>query len=205
MAQAEKRTALTKRQRQIYEYLKDKIHNRGYGPTVREIGAHFNIRSPNGVMCHLKALEKKGLIHRESNMSRAIGLATGPQKPMSLSLIGTAVSGSPIQPAVSSDELVDFGELFQGEDKGCLKIKGSAFSALGIGDGDSVIVDRSAEGQPGSLVAALDDHHSVTFCRIQADGRQPAPAVPSAYPSTTRQILGAVVAVIRHYGATEAG
>ena len=57
-----KKPALTKRQREIYEFLRDKIVNRGYGPTVREIGVHFSIRSPNGVMCHLKALERKGLI-----------------------------------------------------------------------------------------------------------------------------------------------
>ena len=63
---------LTKRQREVYEFIRDKIRNRGYGPTVREIGSHFEISSPNGVMCHLKALEKKGLITREPNMSRAI-------------------------------------------------------------------------------------------------------------------------------------
>ena len=51
---------LTRRQRAIYEFIRDKIVNRGYGPTVREIGARFRISSPNGVMCHLKALEKKG-------------------------------------------------------------------------------------------------------------------------------------------------
>ena len=66
---------LTDRQREVYDFIKDKIQNRGYGPTVREIGDHFHISSPNGVMCHLKALEKKGLIIREPNMSRAIQLA----------------------------------------------------------------------------------------------------------------------------------
>ena len=66
---------LTKRQRAVYEFIRDKIQNRGYGPTVREIGERFRISSPNGVMCHLKALEKKGLITREPNMSRAIRLS----------------------------------------------------------------------------------------------------------------------------------
>ena len=73
-----KKISLTRRQREIYEFLRDKIINRGYGPTVREIGQHFEIRSPNGVMCHLKALERKGLISREQNMSRAIQLADSP-------------------------------------------------------------------------------------------------------------------------------
>ncbi len=52
---------LTQRQRDVYVFIRDKIHSRGYGPTVREIAQQFQIRSPNGVMCHLKALEKKGL------------------------------------------------------------------------------------------------------------------------------------------------
>jgi repressor LexA len=69
---------LTDRQRLVYEFIRDKIRNRGYGPTVREIGEQFKISSPNGVMCHLKALEKKGLITREPNMSRAIQLAAEP-------------------------------------------------------------------------------------------------------------------------------
>ena len=55
---------LTERQREIYDFIRDKIESRGYGPTVREIGLNFDIKSPNGVMCHLKALEKKGLIIR---------------------------------------------------------------------------------------------------------------------------------------------
>ena len=70
--------ALTPRQREIYNFIRSKIQGRGYGPTVREIGLHFQIKSPNGVMCHLKALQKKGLIHREPNMSRAIQLLDDP-------------------------------------------------------------------------------------------------------------------------------
>src|SRR3984957_18770890 len=65
---------LTERQREIYDFIRDRIESRGYGPTVREIGEGFNIKSPNGVMCHLKALEKKGLIKREEHSARAIQL-----------------------------------------------------------------------------------------------------------------------------------
>ena len=65
---------LTERQRDIYEFIRGKIESRGYGPTVREIGTAFDIKSPNGVMCHLKALEKKGLIIREGFSARAIQL-----------------------------------------------------------------------------------------------------------------------------------
>jgi repressor LexA len=51
---------LTERQQAVYEFIRTKIRGRGYGPTVREIGLEFGISSPNGVVCHLKALEKKG-------------------------------------------------------------------------------------------------------------------------------------------------
>ena len=79
---------LTKRQRAVYDFVRDKIRNRGYGPTVREIGHHFGINSPNGVMCHLKALEKKGMISREPNMSRAIQLVADVEDDKGLPLAG---------------------------------------------------------------------------------------------------------------------
>src|SRR5580658_11357101 len=84
---------LTQRQREVYEFIRDKIRHRGYGPTVREIGVHFNISSPNGVMCHLKALEKKGLITREPNMSRAIMLVAEPIDQRGLPLAGRVAAG----------------------------------------------------------------------------------------------------------------
>ena len=61
---------LTDKQKAVYEFIREKIRHRGYGPTVREIGSHFNISSPNGVMCHLKALEKKGLMTRDQHVAR---------------------------------------------------------------------------------------------------------------------------------------
>ncbi len=70
--------SLTRGQRDVYDFIKGLIRGRGYGPTVREIGDYFEIASPNGVMCHLKALEKKGFITREPNMSRAIQMTTEP-------------------------------------------------------------------------------------------------------------------------------
>lgn len=195
--------ALTKRQSEIYDYLRECILSRGFGPTVREIGDHFEIKSPNGVMCHLKALEKKGLISRQSNMSRAIGLAQPSSRGASVSFIGTAVSGRPIQAAISSDDQVDFDYLFGGTEKGCIAVRGTAFESLGISDGDSIIVQRNANGKEGALVAALDDRHSVTFCRIEGEGRQPVPAIEGAYPAPMRQILGIVIAVVRSFDAIE--
>src|SRR4029078_8417993 len=66
---------LTTRQASVFEFIRDRVQSRGYGPTVREIGEHFQISSPNGVMCHLRALEKKGLLHRVRKHDRAIARA----------------------------------------------------------------------------------------------------------------------------------
>src|ERR1700687_5835586 len=94
---------LTDRQREIYDFIRDKIETRGYGPTVREIGLAFEIRSPNGVMCHLKALEKKGLIIREGFSARAIQLVDHRPPSAELPLLGQVAAGAPL-PAVTSDD-----------------------------------------------------------------------------------------------------
>src|SRR5262249_54680138 len=110
--------ALTTRQREIYDFLKEKNIKRGYGPTVREIGGQFGIRSRNGVMCHLKALEKKGLISRESHMSRAIQLAEKPLSRTSLPLAGRIAAGNPLL-ALEQGETIDFSNLFNSGDHFC--------------------------------------------------------------------------------------
>ncbi len=199
MPNSTKRITLTKRQREIYEFLRDKIINRGYGPTVREIGLHFNIRSPNGVMCHLKALERKGLISREQNMSRAIQLSDAPQNRLSVSLLGTAVSGGPIQTATSSDEVVSFGSVFEGPEIVCLRVEGNAFLPLNIAAGDHIIVNRESPLQAGSTVAVLDDRHSVTICIVQEGTNQLVSAVPGTFATATRQVLGVVTGVVRKF------
>ena len=119
MENVARKPVLTARQKEIYEFLKDKIMNRGYGPTVREIGSQFGIRSPNGVMCHLKALEKKGLITREAHMSRAIQLTESPSMRMTLRLAGQIAAGSPLL-AEEQEERVDFAPLFDTEGHFCL-------------------------------------------------------------------------------------
>src|SRR6266446_6744821 len=100
---------LTDRQKEIYHFIRKKIESRGYGPTVREIGSAFKIKSPNGVMCHLKALEKKGLITRESHMSRAIQICE-PLSKMTLPLAGRIAAGSPAE-AVEQHDQIDFSSL----------------------------------------------------------------------------------------------
>jgi len=194
--------ALTARQREIYEFLKDKIINRGYGPTVREIGARFGIRSPNGVMCHLKALEKKGLITRESHMSRAIQLSDFPRGRTSLPLAGQIAAGRPVL-AVQEDERVDFARLFEADDHFCLKVKGESMIEDQIANGDYVVVRRQENCRDGEIVVALVDGHDATLKRFHREkGRvrlDPANSKMKPIYSDNVKILGIVVGVVRQY------
>lgn len=202
MSIAEVKPTLTSRQKEIYEFLKDKIRNRGYGPTVREIGSHFGIRSPNGVMCHLKALERKGLITRESHMSRAIQLAESPQDRMSLPLSGQIAAGSPML-AVEQEERVDFTNLFDNEDHFCLRVKGDSMIEDQIADGDYVIVKRQKTCRDGDIVAALVGGQEATLKRFyrERDRVRLEPANSSMKPiySNDVDVLGVLVGVVRHY------
>ena len=142
--------SMTERQAKIYEFIRDKIRNRGYGPTVREIGDEFGIRSPNGVMCHLKALEKKGLITREPNMSRAIQLAIEPVQPKGLRLAGQIAAGV-LHEAVEQDERIDFNEVFDPADRDTflLEVSGESMIEDHIADGDYVVVNRRKQPRKG--------------------------------------------------------
>jgi len=194
-----KKQALTRRQREIYEFLRDKIMNRGYGPTVREIGTHFSIRSPNGVMCHLKALERKGLIIREQNMSRAIQLSDGAQNRFSLQLMGTASAGTPFRASSVPDETVTLNSIFEGNDLACIRVSGSGFLPLNIADGDVLVINRQAEANSGVTVAALDDRNSLVLCSMQPGTGQLTSQMHGGMLVTTRQILGVVTGVVRRF------
>src|SRR3954471_6070716 len=121
--------SLTARQREIYQFIKGKIQGRGYGPTVREIGLEFHIKSPNGVMCHLKALQKKGLIHREPNMSRAIQLLDDPamaSTAVGIKLLGRIAAGPMTEAVEQADEELEFGDWEGAEDKFALRVNGNS-------------------------------------------------------------------------------
>jgi repressor LexA len=202
MAKVTSDPILTKRQKEIYEFLKDKIVNRGYGPTVREIGNEFGIRSPNGVMCHLKALEKKGLITREAHMSRAIQLTEAPQKRMSLRMAGQIAAGSPLL-AVESTEKVDFSPLFNTDDHFCLKVKGDSMINDQIAEGDYVIVRKQKTCRNGDIAVALIDGQDATLKRFYKEsGRirlEPANSKMKPIYSSKVEVLGVVIGVIRKY------
>ncbi len=191
---------LTKRQKQVYEFIRDKIRTRGYGPTVREIGTQFDISSPNGVMCHLKALEKKGLITREPNMSRAIQLSNETPQGSGLPLAGRIAAGV-LHEALEQDERIDFGELFCSDDLYVLEVSGDSMIEDQIADGDYVVIRKQRNAHKGQIVVALTDDNEATLKRWypEANRIRLEPANRNMKPIYVKnaKILGVVVGVVR--------
>src|SRR5260370_33400275 len=149
---------LTERQREIYDFIRERIEGRGFGPTVREIGRGFDIKSPNGVMCHLKALEKKGLIRKEPGAARAIQLVDRRPKSFGLSLFGKVAAGAPMPALEQADDRLEFGDLFGGPGRFALKVKGDSMIDDQICDGDYVIIRQQETAQNGEPVVAMIDN-----------------------------------------------
>jgi repressor LexA len=191
---------LTERQREVYELIRDLIRTRGYGPTVREVGSHFNIKSPNGVMCHLKALEKKGLITRDPRMSRAIQLATETPQGHGLPLAGRIAAGL-LSPAIEQHERIDFGELFNSDDLFVLEVNGDSMIEDHIADGDYVVIRKQETAHKGEIVVALTDENEATLKRwYPENGRirlEPANSTMKPIYVKNARVLGVVVGVVR--------
>jgi len=196
---------LTKRQKAVYQFIRGKIRGRGYGPTVREIGDHFGIHSPNGVVCHLKALEKKGLITREANMSRAIRLKADPLFERGLPLAGRIAAGV-LHEAVEQDERVDFNQIFDPEDAElfALEVNGDSMIEDQIADGDYVVVRRQPTAGRGDIVVALTGENEATLKRWYPEKRrirlEPANAKMKPIYVKDAKVLGVVVGVVRKVG-----
>ncbi|MCG2683160.1 MAG: transcriptional repressor LexA [Planctomycetales bacterium] len=193
---------LTPRQRDVYKFIREKIRGRGYGPTVREIAARFDINSPNGVVCHLKALVKKGMITREPNMARAIRLAAEPIEERGLPLAGTIAAGV-LHEAIEQNERVDFQEMLTPGTKNrfALQVKGDSMIEDQIADGDYVVVQKQRTARKGQIVVALTDGGEVTLKRWfpEKNRIRLEPANSSMKPIYVKnaRLLGVVVGVVR--------
>lgn len=197
-------SVLTDRQREIYEFIRSKIESRGYGPTVREIGEGFDIQSPNGVMCHLNALVKKGLIIRQGRSARAIQLVDHRPPSHGLPMLGLVAAGSPTQ-AVEQDERLEFDGLFGGTNHFALKVRGQSMIEDHIDDGDYVVIKKQETAANGERVVAMVDNE-VTLKRFYREKNairlEPAngkmqPIIVE--PNSDVRILGLLVGVLRRY------
>jgi repressor LexA len=194
---------LTEKQRAIYEYIRERIENRGYGPSIREIGLAFGIKSPNGVACHIKALVKKGMIRRPSEpLARAIQLVNHrPSGPM-LPLLGQVPAGAALPAEATTDDFVDFGQ-FCGPDHFALRVRGNSMIEDHIQDGDLVVIRRQETANNGERVVAMIDGEFTLkrFYRrrdkivLEPANSHMAPIVVT--PERDIRILGTLVGVIR--------
>jgi len=192
---------LTNRQREVLDFIREKITGRGYGPTVREIGEQFEINSPNGVMCHLKALEKKGLITREPNMSRAIQLTAEAQDDRGIPLVGQIAAGA-LTEAIEDAERFEFEEFFpKKKNQFALRVKGDSMIEAAIADGDIVIVRKTKTAHKGDIVVAMTDEGDATLKYWYPEKNrirlQPANSEMDPIYCRNVQVLGVVTGVVR--------
>ncbi len=195
---------LTKRQREIYEYLKDHIRSRGYAPSIAEIGKQFDLSSPATVHKHLAHLEEKGLIRKQQNLSRAIEVIPEPGNVLSYPLMGEIAAGKPLE-ALDQREVVEL--LPDGGDKDVfvLRVKGNSMIDDHIQSGDYVIVEKRSVAENGETVVALIDNERATLKRFyRENGRiRLQPAHPDMKPIYVREgdfaIQGVVISVLRKF------
>ena len=207
------RSALTDRQQSILDFLKQFLRENSYPPSIREIGAHFGIRSPRGVQDHLLALERKGYIRRTKERSRSIELLslespsrdTRGKNVVSLPLIGHVAAGEPVLSEENIEEWIEVDASFAArEGNFLLKVIGESMIEAHILDGDTIIVSPQETARNGEIVVALVDGEATvkTFykepggIRLQPENRTMAPIWVEAGESEVK-IIGRVVAVMR--------
>jgi len=200
---------LTRRQKEVRDYLEDYIAAHGYAPTLEEIGAHFGLSSLATVHKHLSNLETKGLIARKWNLSRAIEI-TPPQKTaqaVELPLLGRVAAGTPIEAVETADTLTipeDF--VRRPHNAFALRVQGESMVGEGILDGDYIVVEKRPAADNGETVVAVMNGEATVkkFYRERGGKVRLQPANPQLQPMVLRErdveIRGVVVAVMRKYG-----
>jgi len=216
---------LTHRQQQVLDFIRESIVDRGYPPTLREIGAHMGIRSTNGVNDHLRALERKGYLTREDMKSRAlrpkdmgpsedVSEATNGRAPVAdndnmieIPILGRVAAGLPI---LADEHVIDTVNLAPGMLRGArdvfgLRVSGDSMIEAGILNGDYIFVRRQNTANRGEIVVALiNDEATVKYffpekdyVRFQPANAQMAPILVRATDFRATMILGIVIGVFR--------
>ena len=198
---------LTKRQREILDYLNEFIGQHGYAPSLEEIGRRFSLSSLATVHKHLTNLQEKGFIRRAWNRSRSVEVVpsrTG-GRALELPLLGYVAAGHPIE-AVAGTETISVPDTLVGKrDSYVLRVRGDSMIDEQIRDGDFVIVEDRKSADNGEMVIALVGGHDVTLKKFfQEHGRvRLQPANPTMQPllldSDQVQVQGVVVGVMRKY------
>ncbi|HET6280437.1 MAG TPA: transcriptional repressor LexA [Polyangia bacterium] len=213
----EARGVLTDRQQEILNFITSSITERGYPPTLREIGLHFGIRSTNGVNDHLRALEKKGFLQREDLKSRALrpvvlpGAAQARPEPhpdiVEIPVIGRVAAGVPLLAVENVQDTVQIDRFFIGQTREvfALRVKGESMIEDGIFDGDYIFVRKQLHATKGdTVVAMINDEATVKRYYPEGDTIRFQPANAAMQPILVRKrdfksvnLVGVVVGVYR--------
>lgn len=211
---------LTKRQEQTLDFIRASIRERGYPPTLREIGEHMGIRSTNGVNDHLRALERKGYLRREDMKSRALRVVEDEPEPqpelhgvpandetISVQVLGRVAAGLPIfaDENVIDSVRVDRMMVRGGQDVFGLRVQGDSMIEAGILSGDYIFVRKQSTADRGDIVVALiGDDATVKYyfperdyVRFQPANSEMAPILVRATDFKSTMLLGKVVGVYR--------
>ena len=199
-------TNLTRRQRIVYEYLRDRENRGDRPPTLDELCEALELRSRGSMHKHVQALVQEGLIEPMDGKQRGVRLRSSAEEtPQQLTLFGYIAAGRPIE-AIESPETIAVPRQLS-TDRPCyvLQVKGDSMIEDGILDGDWVVVEDRSHARDGEIVVALVDHSEVTLKRIH---QQPGvvrlcPAngdmKPLSYPPERVEIQGVVVGQMRAY------
>jgi len=205
------RNEISARQRQILELILRTVQERGYPPSVREIGEAVGLNSPSTVHSHLSALVKGGYLRRDPSKPRAIEVTDpGRVQPdlrrapvRDVPLLGRIAAGSPILAEEDIEDILPLPTQIVGNDPVfLLHVRGDSMTGAGIFDGDLVVVRRQPDADDGDIVAALIDGEEATIKRLhRSPGRVTLlPENPGYKPMVFTdgvQVLGRVVAVLR--------
>ncbi len=198
---------LTKRQREILDYLQDFIQQHGYAPSLEEIGRRFGLSSLATVHKHLTNLQEKGFIKRAWNRSRSVEMipTNSGGRAVDLPLLGYVAAGSPIEAVATNETIAVPEDLVGRRDTYVLRVRGNSMIDEQICDGDFVIVEDRKTAQNGETVVALLSGSDVTLKKLyRENGRvrlQPAnPTMQPIYVDPEQlQVQGVVVGVMRKY------
>jgi len=196
---------LTKRQREIFDYIGSYLSKHGYPPTVREIGKAVGLHSSSTVHAHLSKLESLGVVKRDPSKPRALEVmvqrAKKAVRPSGLPLVGQVAAGQPILAEENIEEYLDVPDVIGGEDGDyILRVRGDSMVDAGILDGDFVVVRPTERGRDGEIVVALlEDEATVKRFFREKDQIRLQPENKSMKPIRTRDahLLGRVVGVFR--------
>ena len=196
---------LTKRQKEIFDFIRNYASKTGYPPTVREIGKAVGLHSSSTVHAHLANLEKVGLLRRDPSKPRAIELLVGRAKravkASSVPVVGEVAAGEPVLAEENIEEYLELPSVIGGDEGDfILQVKGDSMKDAGILEGDYVVVQQADSARNGEIVVALlEDEATVKRYFREKDRVRLQPANKEFKPIRTRdaKVLGRVVGVFR--------